>query len=49
MFKLDLEKVGEPESKLPTSVESYKKQESSRKTSTSALLSTPVHPKGNQP
>ena len=49
MFKLDLEKVGEPESKLPTSVESYKKQESSGKTSTSALLSTPVHPKGNQP
>ena len=41
MFKLDLEKVGEPESKLPTSVESYKKQESSRKTSTSALLTMP--------
>ena len=41
MFKLDLEKVGEPESKLPTSVESYKKQESSRKTSISALLTMP--------
>ena len=38
MFKLDLEKPEEPEIKLPTSVESLKKQESSRKTSTSALL-----------
>ena len=37
MFKLDLEKVEEPEVKLPTSIESLKKQESSRKTSTSAL------------
>ena len=41
MFKLDLEKAEEPEIKLPTSVGSSKKQESSRKTSTSALLITP--------
>ena len=41
MFKLDLEKAGEPEIKLPTSAESQKKQESSRKTSISALLTTP--------
>ena len=41
MFKLDLEKAEEPEIKLPTSVGSSKKQESSRKTSTSALLTTP--------
>ena len=41
MFKLDLEKTEEPEVKLPTSVRSLKKQESSRKTSTSALLTTP--------
>ena len=34
-------KVEEPEIKLPTSVGSLKKQESSRKTSTSALLSMP--------
>ena len=38
MFKLDLEKAEEPEIKLPTSAGSLKKQESSRKTSTSALL-----------
>ena len=38
MFKLDLEKTEEPEIKLPTSVGSSKKQESSRKTSASALL-----------
>ena len=31
MFKLDLEKVEEPEIKLPTSSGSSKKQESSRK------------------
>ena len=31
MFKLDLEKAEEPEVKLPTSVGSLKKQESSRK------------------
>ena len=33
MFKLDLEKGEEPEIKLPTSAGSWKKQESSRKTS----------------
>ena len=38
MLKLDLEKAEEPEIKLPTSAESSKKQESSRKTSISALL-----------
>ena len=31
MFKLDLEKAEEPEIKLPTSVGSQRKQESSRK------------------
>ena len=41
MFKLDLEKAEEPEIKLPTSAGSLKKQESSRKTSISALLTTP--------
>ena len=41
MFKLDLEKAEELEIKLSTSVGSLKKQESSRKTSTSALLTTP--------
>ena len=41
MFELDLEKVEEPEIKLPTSVRSLKKQESSRKTSISALLTMP--------
>ena len=41
MFKLDLEKAEEPEIKLPTSTGSSKKQESSRKTSTFALLTTP--------
>ena len=41
MFKLDLEKAEEPEIKLPTSVGSSKKQESSRKTSTSALWTMP--------
>ena len=41
IFKLDLEKVEEPEIKLPTSVGSSKKQESSRKTSISALLTMP--------
>ena len=34
-------KDGEPEIQLPTSVESSKKQESSRKTSISALLTMP--------
>ena len=41
MFRLDLEKAEEPEIKVPTSVESWKKQESSRKMSTSALLTMP--------
>ena len=41
MFKLDLEKAGEPEIKLPIPVGSSKKQESSRETPTSALLTTP--------
>ena len=40
MYKLDLEKAEEPEIKLPTSVGPSKKQESSRKTSTSASLTT---------
>ena len=38
MFKQDLEKAEKPEIKLPTSIGSLKKQESSRKTS--ALLTT---------
>ena len=41
MFKLVFEKAEEPEIKLWTSVGSSKKQESSRKTSISALLTTP--------
>ena len=41
MFKLILEKAKEPEIKLPTSAGSLKKQESSRKTSISALLTMP--------
>ena len=36
-----LEKAEEPEIKLPTSAGSWKKQKSSRKTSVSALLTTP--------
>ena len=40
-FKLDSEKAEEPGIKLPTSAGSSKKQEGSRKTSTSALLTTP--------
>ena len=38
MFKLDLEKAEELEIKLPTSIGSSKKQESSRKTSICASL-----------
>ena len=38
MFKLVLEKAEKPEINLPTSAGSLKKQESSRKTSISALL-----------
>ena len=41
MFKLVLEKAEEPDIKLPTSSESLKKQESSRKTSISAWLTMP--------
>ena len=41
MFKLDLEKAEEPEIKLPTFIGTSKKQESSRNTSTSALLTMP--------
>ena len=40
-FKLYLEKAEEPEIKLPTSAGSSKKQESSRETSSSALLAMP--------
>jgi len=38
MFKLDLAKAEVPEIKLPISVGSWKKQDSSRKSSTFALL-----------
>ena len=41
MFKLDLENTEEPEIKFPTSTGSLNKQKSSRKTSTSALLTMP--------
>ena len=41
MSKLVLEKAEEPEIKLPTSAGSSRKQESSRKTSISALLTMP--------
>ena len=41
MFKLVLGKAEEPEIKLSTSAGSWKKQESSRKTSISALLTMP--------
>ena len=41
MFKLVLEKAEESEIKLPTFTGSWKKEESSRKTSISALLTMP--------
>ena len=41
IFKLDLEKAEESEIKISISDGSYKKQESSRKTSTSALFTIP--------
>ena len=41
MFKLVFEKAEEPEIKSPTSAGSWKKQESSRKASISALLTMP--------
>jgi len=40
MFKLDLEQAEKPEIKLPTSIGSSKKQENSRKASTSASWTT---------
>ena len=40
MFNLDLEKAEEPEIKLPISTGSQKMQENSRKTPTSASLTT---------
>ena len=48
MFKLVLEKAEEPEIKLPTSTGSWKKQESSRKASISALLTMPKPLCGSQ-
>ena len=41
IFKVLLEKAEEPEIKLPTSAASSQKQETSRKTSISALLTMP--------
>ena len=41
MFKLDFEKAKEPEIKFPTFAGLLKKQESSKKTFTSALLTMP--------
>ena len=41
MFKLNLEKAEEPEIKLPAFIGSSEKQESSRKTSISVLLTMP--------
>ena len=41
MFQLILEKAEEPEIKLPTSAGSWEKEENSRKTSISALLTMP--------
>ena len=41
MFKLVLEKAEESEIKLPTSAGSLRKEESSRKTTISALLTMP--------
>ena len=48
VVQVDLEKAEEPEIKLSTSVGSSKKQESSRKTSTSALLTMPKPLCGSQ-
>ena len=48
MFKLVLKKAEEPEIKLPTSAESSKKQENSRETSISALLTMPKPLCGSQ-
>ena len=48
MCKLDLEKTEEPEVKIPTSTGTSKKQESSRKLSTSSLLTMPKPLTGNK-
>ena len=40
-YQLDLEKIEEPEIRLPTSVGSKRKQRNSKKVSTSASLTTP--------
>ena len=48
MFKLVLEKAEEPETKLPTSAVSPKKQDNSRKTFISALLTMPKTLCGSQ-
>ena len=48
MFKLVLEKAEEPEIKLPTSAGSWRKQERSRKTSISALLTMSQGRKGQK-
>ena len=48
MIKLDLEKAEEPKIKLPTSIQLSKKQKSSRKISTSALLTMPKPLCGSQ-
>ena len=48
MFKPDLEKAEELEIKLPTSTGSLKKQKSSRKISTNALLTIPKPLCGSQ-
>ena len=48
LFKLAVEKAEEPEIKLSTSAGSLKKQESSLKTSTSALL-TMINPLSGSP
>ena len=42
MFKLDIEKAEDPEIKLPTSAGSWKKQESSRKTSLLLTMPKPL-------
>ena len=42
MYKVDLEKAEESEIKLPTSTGSQKKQENSRKTSTSLTMLKPL-------
>ena len=48
MFKLGLENAKEPELKLPTSIGTSKKQASSRKITTCALLTTPKPLCGSQ-